>query len=285
MFELANRNLLLFLRDKATVIMSLLAEGIVVILYVIFIRDNLLEQFSYIKNGEMLMDVWMISGILGITPVTTTMGAYGIMVEDRAKGVWRDFMITPVKKWEMVGGYILSATLIGAIMSFVVLIFAEFYMRQSYGETLLTGNGVELFFYILLVTVCDSSMVLFLISFLKSSNALASCCTILGALLGFLTGIYLPMGSLPSYVQELVKAFPMSHGVVLFRQNLMTPFLQEDFIPIGEEERQAFISYMGVEYSHNGGVVTSSFHSWFMVLCGMVFLILSVLHFTQMKER
>lgn len=285
MFELANRNLLLFLRDKATVLMSFLAEVIVVILYVLFIRNNLLEQFAYIKNGKMLMDVWMIAGILGITPVTTTMGAYGIMVEDRAKGVWKDLMITPIRKWNMVGGYILSATLIGALMSSVVLIFAELYMRQIYEESLLVANGSQLFLYILLVTVSDSSMVLFLISFLKSSNALASCCTILGALLGFLTGIYLPMGSLPSYVQDFVKVFPMSHGVVLFRQNLMKSFLKEDFIAVGEEERQAFISYMGIEYSHNGSVVTASFHSWFLIISGIVFLVLSVLHFTSMKER
>lgn len=284
MFELANRNLLLFLRDKSAVCLSFLAEGIVILLYILFIRNNLLEQFSYIKDGEMLMDIWMIAGILGITSVTTTMGAYGIMVEDRAKGIWRDFMIAPVKKWKMVGGYILSATLIGTLMSLFVLIIAELYMEQIYGRSILAGHGGELFVYVLLITVSNSAMVLFLISFLKSSNALASCCTILGALLGFLTGIYLPLGSLPIEVQQMVKVFPMSHGVVLFRQSMMASLCTEGVMGGGEEECRKFMTYMGIEYSHNGTGVTASSHSSFLIFSGLVFLALSVWHLSQIKE-
>ena len=45
MFNLAYRNLLLFFKDKTTVFLSFLAEFIVIVLYILFIRDNLIENF------------------------------------------------------------------------------------------------------------------------------------------------------------------------------------------------------------------------------------------------
>ena len=186
-------NLLLFFKDKTTLFLSFLAEFIIVGLYLLFIRDNLISGFSQIKDVELLMDVWMISGVLGITSVTTPMGAYGIMVDDRAKKISRDFATSPIRKFSLLGGYMFSAVIIGLVLSFLLLVLSEIYIYFSYGvklgaEKMLLGYGV-----LVLTTVSNSSLVLFLISFLKSSNALAACCTILGALIGFLTGIYLPM--------------------------------------------------------------------------------------------
>ena len=101
MLHFGLRNLLLFFKDKTTLFLSFLAEFIIVGLYLLFIRDNLISGFSQIKDVELLMDVWMISGVLGITSVTTTMGAYGIMVDDRAKKISRDFATSPIRKFSL----------------------------------------------------------------------------------------------------------------------------------------------------------------------------------------
>ena len=76
MIDFALRNLVLFFKDRTAVILSFLAEFIVVGLYILFIRKNMITSFAQIKGIELLMDTWMIAGILGITSVTTTMGAY-----------------------------------------------------------------------------------------------------------------------------------------------------------------------------------------------------------------
>lgn len=284
MFDLAKRNLILFFRDTFTVLLSFLAEVIVVILYFLFIRDNLLEQFSYLEHAEILMDVWMIAGVLGITSVTTTMGAYGIMVEDRAKGLWKDFLIAPIKRGTMVGGYMIAAIIIGVIMSMLVLLMAGIYMRQIHDVKLLMGNGEVVLGLIFLSAVSNSSMVIFLISFLKSSNALASCSTIIGSLIGFLTGIYLPMGNLPEYVQMVVRAFPLSHGVVLFRQSLMESFLADCFGG-AKEELEVFVTFMGIQFSHEEKIVTMQSSVVLLWVCSLFFGVLTMLRMEQMKER
>ena len=229
MIDFAFRNLTLFFKDRTAVLLSFLAEFIVVGLYILFIRKNMIESFSQVENIEILMDVWMSAGILGITSVTTTMGAYGIMVDDKTKRINKDFATSPIRRFSLLGGYMSGAVVIGLFMSVFLFLVSAVYILHKYQVQLGDGQGVKIFMLLGLVTISNSSMVLFIVSFLKSSNALASCCTILGALIGFLTGIYLPMGNLPDGVQWLVKCFPVSQGVVLLLQILMEPLIKDVF--------------------------------------------------------
>ena len=255
MIDFALRNLVLFFKDRTAVILSFLAEFIVVGLYILFIRKNMITSFAQIKGIELLMDTWMIAGILGITSVTTTMGAYGIMVDDKSRKIERDFITSPIRRFSLLGGYMSSAVIIGLFMSVFLYLLASVYILHMYQVRLGEEQGIKLFLTLCLVTISNSSMVLFLVSFLKTSNALASCCTILGALIGFLTGIYIPMGNLPQGVQWLVKCFPVSHAVVLLRQILMEPLIGESFGSIENREAQIFMEYMGVQYVWKGNVV------------------------------
>lgn len=276
MFDFAYRNLMLFFKDKAAVLLSFLAEFIVAVLYILFIRSNLLESFSYVKDAELLMDIWMIAGLLGITSVTTTMGAYGIMVDDKAKKIEEDFVISPIPGHSLLGGYMAGAVMIGMFMTILLFLLSGIYMLHCYKVRIGAGNAVFLYMVMLLNTVSNSSMVLFLVSFLKSSNALASCCTILGALIGFLTGIYLPMGSMPDGVQQLVKCFPVSHGAVLFRQILMKPFIEDIFGNAGTEQALHFMEYMGVRYFYEGRAVSVNTSIMILMVTAGVFLLLTI---------
>ena len=177
------------------------------------------------------------------------MGAYGILVEDKSKKIDRDFQTSPIRTASLLGGYMMSAVFIGLLMSFVLLIVSEIYIFCCYGVTLAAGKMLLVYGILILTTLSNSSLVLLLVSFLKSSNALAGCCTILGALIGFLTGIYLPMGSLSEGVQGLIKCFPVAHSVVLFRQELMEPFITQNFASPDSIAALEFKNYMGIRYS------------------------------------
>ena len=89
---------------------------IVIALYILFLGDVWTDSLD-IEGSRYLMDSWIMSGVLAITSITATMGAFGTFVDDRAKGIIRDFNASPVKKYEMAGGYILSTFIIGIIMS------------------------------------------------------------------------------------------------------------------------------------------------------------------------
>ena len=277
MLDFALRNLVLFFKDKAAVVLSFLAEFIVVGLYILFMRDNLISGFAGIKNVEVLLDAWMIAGLMGITPMTTTMGAYAIMVDDKAKKIARDFMISPMHKSSLFTGYMLSAVIIGFCMSLLLLGVSVAYMYIWHDANLLVVDMADLFYVAGVNTVASASLVLFIVSFIKTSNALAGCCTILGALIGFLTGIYLPIGSLPEGVGTLVKCFPISHGVAIFRRILTEPFLADCFGSAQSEAAVQFAKYMGLWYYFDGQIFAEKNSLLLLMGTAVVFLVLTVL--------
>ena len=277
MFDFALRNLILFFKDKTAVVLAFLAEFIVVGLYILFMRDNLIGGFAGVTNVEALLDAWMIAGVLGITPVTTTMGAYAIMVEDRARKIERDFVTSPMHKASLFAGYMLSAVIIGMCLSVLVFGLALVYMYGWHDTNLLTVDIADLIYVMGINTLASASLVLFLVSFIKTSNALAACCTIMGALIGFLTGIYLPVGNLPEGVGALVKYFPISHGVALFRRILTEPFLADSFGNRQAEGAMQFAEYMGIRYYFDGQIFAEKNSLLLLFGTTVVFLVLTVL--------
>jgi len=215
MIQLAIRNLKIFFRDKSAVFFSLLAVFIIIGLYVLFLGDMFEKEMSQIEDARFLMDSWIMAGLLGITSITTTMGAFGIMVNDKYRKISKDFYTAPIRKSTLAGGYIISTFVIGVIMCIITLVLAEIYIVSSGGKILPVLAIIKIFGLILISVISSSSMVFFAVSFFNSQNAFASACTVIGTLIGFLTGIYIPIGSLPNAVQIIVKIFPVSHSAAL----------------------------------------------------------------------
>lgn len=282
MINFGLRNLELYFKDRSAVFLSFLAEWIIIILYILFLRDNLLSAFEGVRNIQQIVDVWMVAGLLGITSVTTTMGAYGTMIDDKVKGLQRDFLTTPIGRVSIQSGYLFSAVLIGLLMTFLMLLCAEVYLSVCYGEMSGAGRIFPLYCVIIGSAVSNASFVLLIVSFLQSSNALAACSTILGALIGFLTGIYLPMGSMADNVQMLVKCFPVSHSVVLYRQILVEPLVDES-LGVDTKAASEFMNYMGIRYEWNG--TDLSFRASFMVLLGAAACCLALIIIRQTIKR
>jgi multidrug/hemolysin transport system permease protein len=84
----------------------------------------LTDDLRDIKNPEVLMDSWLVAGLLAVASLTTAMGAFGVMIDDKVKKIYKDFHASPIKRSAITGGYIGSAFLIGVIMSFVTVIAA-----------------------------------------------------------------------------------------------------------------------------------------------------------------
>ena len=135
--------------------------------------------------------------------MTSTLGAFGVMVEDRAKKISRDFSVSPLRRGDIAGGYILCSVCVGIIMSLVALVIGELYIVAAGGELLPMENMLQVIGGIFLSVFSSSSIVLFIVSFFKSQNAFGTASTIIGTLIGFLTGVYIPIGSLPDAVQAV----------------------------------------------------------------------------------
>lgn len=257
MLNMARRNLKLFFRDKAAVFFSLMAVFIIIGLYVLFLGDMLVSDLQELgEGGRHLIDNWIMAGVLAVTAITTTMGAFGTMVDDRSKKMLKDFSSSPIKRSALAGGYIISSFIIGCVISVITLILAEIYIVAYGGELLSMLALLKVLGIMLLSVLSGSAMVFFIVTFFKSQNAFTTASTIIGTLIGFITGVYIPVGSLPDAVQFIVKIFPVSHAAALFRQVMMEEPLSVTFANAPTEAVDTFKDMMGVTYQFNGNTIS-----------------------------
>ncbi|WP_313154973.1 ABC transporter permease [Lacrimispora sp.] len=278
------RNLKLFFRDRSAVFFSLLSVFIIIGLYALFLGDVWLNNsMKDLSHAQVLMNSWLVSGLLTVTSITTTMGAFGIMIDDKVLKINKDFDSSPIKRSSITGGYIGSSFLIGVIMSLVTAVVSEIYIVYSGGEWLTPLACIKVFLLILLTSLTNTSLVCFVVSFFNSHSAFGTASTILGTLIGFLTGIYLPIGALPASVQTVIKVFPVSHAASLFRQVLMESPMQNSFDGIPDIYLEEFKEYMGVTFRFGGHEVTPAASIVILLCTAAVFYSLSL--FNMFRKR
>ncbi len=285
MIGFAKRNIKLFFRDKSAVFFSLLAVFIIIGLYALFLGDVWTSSLSELgESAEVLMSSWIMAGLLAVTSVTTTMGAFGIMVDDRIKKIDKDFYSSPLKRSSIAGGYVISSFVIGVIMSVVTFVLAELYILFNGGSLLGVIGCLKVMGLILLTTFMNTALLLLLVSFFRSQNAFATASTVIGTLIGFLTGIYLPVGSLPEGVRIVVKVFPVSHAAALFRQVLMEQPLQEAFSSVPGEAAASFKEQMGISFRFGDFSITPLISILILAATAVLFFALSVLRIAKARK-
>jgi multidrug/hemolysin transport system permease protein len=199
------------------------------------------------------------------------------MVSDRSLKIVKDFKTSPMRDSSLTGGYILSAVIIGIIMSLAALVLAEIYIVASGGELLGGVALLKTLGLIVLSSLAGTSLMLFMTTLFKSQNAYSAAGTIIGTLIGFITGIYLPIGSLPNAVQWVIKCFPISHAAALFRQTMMSAPLEASFAGAPAQTVTEFSEMMGVTFTF-GSTTASPLASIIVLLaCAAVFFLLSLM--------
>lgn len=284
MIQLTKRNLRIFFRDKSAVFFSLLSVLIIIGLYVLFLGDMLVRSMPDIENARFLMDSWIMAGVLGITSITTTMGAFGIMVDDKCKKISKDFYTAPVKRSTLAGGYILSTFVIGVVMCLITLLLAELYIVFSGGNFLPFSALLKTLGLMLISVISSSSMVFFAVSFFNSQNAFSTASTVIGTLIGFLTGIYIPVGSLPESVQLAVKVFPVAHAASLFRQVFMAAPMADAFRDAPPQAVANFEESLGVVFYFGDTAVKPLYSILFLIAATVLFYSLAIFNISRKKK-
>ena len=242
---LVKRNSLLFLRERSAVFFSLLSMLIVLALMVIFLgRMNsqalvdLLSEWggerdlaADERNAAYLIQLWTLAGI---------------MVQDETEKRLMAFYVTPVSRLKLSLGYILSAWLVGTGMCLLTLAAGEGYFAlQGYG-LLKAGRVLALVGMIALNTFVFAAIAYLFALSVHNSSAWSGLLTIVGTLVGFVGGIYLPMDSLSAPVQSALKCLPVLHGASMMRQVCTEEAIGEAFAGMPRGAEDIFREAMGI---------------------------------------
>lgn len=286
MINLAQRNLKLFFREKSSVFFSFLGVLIIIGLYVVFLGNIWTEYLPKgIPDVKTLANSWLIAGIVSVASVTTAMGAFDRMVEDKMNKTSRDFFASPVSRTQIVGGYIFSAFAIGTILCLFTFVLGEAYIVVSGGSILAVVPMLKFLGTLLLSAFSSSCFVFFIVSFFERTSAFSTATTIIGTLIGFVTGIYLPIGELPDTVQWIVKLFPASHGAALMRQILLEEPMKTSFAGAPASLILKFKEEMGVVYTYNGYTTQAWVHVLVLALSGVLFFLLAILNVMRKSRK
>ena len=131
MLELISRNRKVYTRDRLAFFMSFLSVIILILVYQVFLGQIQIDAIKEALNSDtastdtiQMVNYWLSSGLTTIISMTSTLGAFGVMVSDREKKLSEDFKVSPVSNFKIELSYAIFAILFGIIMTMFSCIFA-----------------------------------------------------------------------------------------------------------------------------------------------------------------
>ncbi|MEG0260187.1 MAG: ABC transporter permease [Lysinibacillus sp.] len=288
LFSLVSRNNKVFRRDKTQVFFSLLSVIIVIVLYAVFLQKmqiDAIEQMTTATPEIMTMvNEWILAGLLSMIAVSTTLAAFGVAVQDMESKVTADFLTAPISRATIQVSYIINAFIIGSVFSFIAFICGEIFIVSTGGHWLSFEDFFKVISILLLSVSLASVFNVFLVLFTNSLNAFSTLSTIVGTVIGFLCGVYVPVGALPAFAQNIVMYFPVSHTTVLLRDAFMQNSMTTVFAGAPQEQLEAYKLGYGIIYEMNGQIISSTVSIIIIVATIIILALLSTYIFKKKNK-
>ena len=237
MLELIARNRKVYTRDRLAFFMSFLSVIILILVYQVFLGQIQIDAIKEALNSDtastdtiQMVNYWLISGLTTIISMTSTLGAFGVMVSDREKKLSEDLKVSPVSNFKIELSYAIFAILFGIIMTVFSCIFA---IGMFNGFSALLDYSMMDYLSILGVitmgTMLSATIILPILAFIRTSSAFTTLSTIVGTFIGFISGVYLSIGSVGESLQQVMTWFPLTQVNALLKQILMKDAISKVF--------------------------------------------------------
>lgn len=284
---LTGRNLRLFFRDRSGVFFSLLSALILIALYALFLGnlqvDNLTERFPRADSGDIhwFVNAWVFAGITMITTLTTALAALTVFVDDRASGRFSDFLVSPIRRIELILGYLSSSFLISLTMTLLVVVVGQVYLLTQGSAIMTPGEAAKMLGYVILSSLAFAALSSYVVTFLRSSGAFAALSTVVGTIIGFLAGAYIPVGTLPDGIVNGISALPFAQSAMLIREPMTAQALEA--LTGGEGQAlDAVKTFYGISASVGDLAISPGFATGVLVA---VFVVFAALGTRQLARR
>jgi len=284
MKALLKRNLKIFFRDKVNFPLSLLAIFIVVVLYELFLGTSwggpIVWDSPY---ADILRYSWLMAGMLAIASVTTPMGVFIVIVNDKAKKISKGFYVSPLKRSHIWNSYMFSAFVASVVAAVIMAIIMTIFIRVLGGSFLTPIEYLQVFGIILLTSLSGTAMMGFMATFIKSHAVFTTISMIVGTLVGFLTGVYFPSGD-GGVADTIIKAFPPSHGAMLLRQIITEAPMQIVFEEAPAEAVERFMESWWISAYFGDFEITPFVSVVVLVITALLFYGLSLWNMRKMSK-
>ena len=287
---LSIRNLRLFVRDKALVFFSFLSVIIILGLYVLFLGDIQVQNIRSmiqmdIPEIDALVYAWMLPGLIAVASITLSLGNMGRLVDDAQGENLNDFLVSPLKRTQLILSYLISSIIITSFISVCMFALSIVIVKLKGGPWLNLEQILQSLGIIVLLIISSALLSLYIASWVKTQNTYGVVNSMVGTFIGFVTGAYMPMGIMPVFVQNMFNILPVSLGASLLRQVYLSPILDTVFKNAPVEMVSEYRYFQGVDLKVFGRILTPEFMYIGIFVSIVLLFILNFLRFKNLSKR
>jgi multidrug/hemolysin transport system permease protein len=249
-WQIIKRNMYQYFYDKTSIFFSLLSVLLLILVYTLFLGQlqisNIQEIVGDVEGISGMVNSWLIAGLVITSSITVPMSTMSDIVIDKEHKVFQDFYVAPIPRYSIVLAYILSSVIIGFLMAGLTFVLGFLYLGITSGTWLSILSIMSLLGVIIVSVILFSSFSFVILSFVKSTSSAGTVNTLIGTLVGFFAGIYVPFGAFSQTFQNIIQLNPAAQIVTLMRQILMKPYLDVVFFGAPEDVRQSYSEGYGI---------------------------------------
>lgn len=282
---LIQRHLKIFIKKPGNIFLSLLSSVVILSLYFLFIRDftiKAVSDYGFISNlNDLFVDRLMVSGLLVVIGATSVLSIVSIFIHDKCSGILKDFYITALSKVNIIYTYIISAIIVSTLVTLIVYFFVElfFYLYYDYFSFSEIINSCQMMF---ISNIISSTIIFIVAMFINHITSFSTFETLYGVVIGFVTGVYIPIGYYPTIIKDIFFFFPLTQTTSILRQvntNGITTNILKNY---SQDFHHILYETFGIHLQFNERVITLSNQFIFLFVA---IIILQIITFVLIKYK
>ncbi|MBE6023572.1 MAG: hypothetical protein E7231_10110 [Cellulosilyticum sp.] len=279
---LVRRNMRMYLSNRSGVFSSLFSMIIILLLNAVFlgsVNENYLAEFIILEENQAqyIIGSWLMAGIMIVNVVTVTMSTLSLMVEDEEKHKLAAFLVTPIHRTTLTLSYIIAACVNAFLLSIATFIFSQLYLYISCESLLSLSAALKICGVILIAIFSMVTLFVCVTILVHNMGTFSAISGTVGTLIGFIAGIYLPMGSLSENIQNVLKTFPVLYGAALVRQIYTEEAVADAFKTLPVEAMKGYKEYMGITIKWGAEEVSMLQGLFILFGSGIIFTVIAII--------
>lgn len=311
---LVYRNVLVFCKNKENIFYSSLSMLIIILLMLVFLGDMNIDMVKGVlrdmdempgianipagqlipgirnpslddKNIRDLVLSMIIAGITVVYGVTVSLGVIGLMIEDEYNNRLGTFYVSPVSRLVLVVGYVISAFILSVIFSLGTAVLSEVLLYVTGGTLVTVSQAIKILGLIILNSFSATCFMFFLSGFAHTSSSYSGLSTLVGTLVGFITGMYIPIGMMPDIVGKVLMLFPMCAGSAWMRRIFIEEAVTRTFAGLPEQAVDTYYEYMGITIKFGNTEISDPIKFVMLIGSGLIFIVISAFMLKRKNVR
>ena len=288
MITLVYRHLKLFLRNPANIVLSFLSSLVILSLYFLFVRDFTIKavgDYGFVSDyNNSFVDRLMTSGLLIVIGATSVLSIIFIFVKDHYSDIIKDLLVTPLSYTKIVYSYFFASFIVSMVITLFVYLGIELFFIFVYQDVSSFSTVIFSIFIIFCSNIISSLLMLIVALVIRSFTSFSTFETLYGVVIGFFTGVYIPIGYYPEIIRNIFFYFPLCQTTSLLRNiqtDNVTSIILENY---PKNQHRLLYDTFGVHLSFHD-YTFSIYEQLWMIFIIIVLLNLVLLFLLQIKRR